>query len=126
MLYHLDTDYLVWSLSHPGPERERLLELAGSDTELEMSAVAWYEFTRGPRTPENVAVASSLLGAVIEFDGTLAELSAELFRRLGAQRRRANDLAIAATALACQAVLLTRNRADFEGVPGLEIESPGE
>lgn len=124
MLYHLDTDYLIWSLSHPGPERLRLLELAAADTELRMSAVAWYEFTRGPRTPQHLAVASSLLADVVELDRYLAERAAELYRQLGAPRRRANDIAIGATAVRWGAVLLTRNRGDFEDIPGLILESP--
>ena len=59
MRVHLDTDFLVFALSASGPERQRLLELAESDAEIEMSAVAWYEFTRGPRTPEQLAVGRS-------------------------------------------------------------------
>lgn len=86
-----------------------------------MSAVAWYEFTRGPRTPQNLAVATSILSAVVAFDSALAERAAELFRQLGSPRSRANDIAIAATAVQSGAILLTRNRADFEDIPGLVL-----
>jgi len=41
MRYHLDTDFLVYALSAAGPERRRLRELADSDSEIQMSAVAW-------------------------------------------------------------------------------------
>lgn len=62
MRYHLDTDFLVYALSTAGPERRRLRALADSEHELQMSAVAWYELARGPRTPEQLAVARALLG----------------------------------------------------------------
>jgi predicted nucleic acid-binding protein len=125
--YHLDTDYLVYALSVAGPERRRLLALAGSDSEIQISAVAWYEFSRGPRTPEQLAVARSFFGeeGVIAFSEALAALAAEVFRRLGSPRRRAADVAIGATAAAQEAVLLTRNARDFAGIPDLRIEAAG-
>ena len=123
---HLDTDFLVHALSHGGPERRRLLELANSSTVIEMSAIAWYEFTRGPRTPEHIAVAQTLLGAtgVIAFSQDLAQEAAECFRRLGSPRRRGSDIAIGITASFRNATLLTRNLRDFAGIRGLEIEAP--
>jgi predicted nucleic acid-binding protein len=127
MRYHLDTDFLVYALSSAGPERKRLQALADSDNEIQMSAVAWYEFSRGPRTPEQLAVARSFLGedGVVAFsEGTAAE-SAEVFRRLGSPRKRAADVAIGVTAAACAAVLVTRNARDFAGVPGLQLEGTG-
>ena len=125
MRYHLDTDFLVYALSVPGPERRRLRALAESDTELQMSAVAWYEFSRGPRTPEQLAVARSFLGeeGVLAFSEALASEAAEVFRRLGSPRRRAADVVIGVTAAAHEAVLLTRNAREFAGIPGLETET---
>ena len=52
MLFHLDTDFFVYALSTAGPERVRLLALADSDAEVQLSAIVWYEFSRGPRTPD--------------------------------------------------------------------------
>ena len=125
MRFHLDTDFLVYALSVPGKERRRLRALADSDAEIGMSAVAWYEFSRGPRTPEQLAVARSFLGedGVVAFDEPLAGLAAESFRRLGSPRKRAADVAIGVTAAAHGATLLTRNARDFAGVPGLETET---
>ena len=61
MRVHLDADALVYALSVTGPERRRVVQLAESEAEIQMSAIAWYEFSRGPRTPEQLAVARSFL-----------------------------------------------------------------
>jgi predicted nucleic acid-binding protein len=125
---HLDTDFLVYALSTSGPERRRLNELADSDAEIQVSAVAWYEFTRGPRTPEQLAVARSFFfeDGVVPFSEELAGIAGDVFRRLGSPRRRAADVAIGVTAAALGAVLLTRNRGDFAGIPGLEVHGGAE
>jgi predicted nucleic acid-binding protein len=125
MRYHLDTDFLVYALSTAGPERRRLRALADSDSQVQLSAVAWFEFSRGPRTPEQLAVARSFFGedGVVAFSETLVAEAAEVFRRLGSPRKRAADVAIGVTASVHEAVLLTRNARDFAGIPGLEVET---
>ena len=125
MRAHLDTDFLIWALSSAGPERQRLSELAASDAEIQMSAVAWYEFSRGPRTPEQLALARSFFGAggIVQFSEQLAARAADVFRALGSPRRRAGDVAIGVTASALDALLLTRNSDDFRGIPDLRLES---
>jgi hypothetical protein len=97
---HLDTDFLIFALSVAGSERKRLRAVAESDAVLQISAVAWYEFARGPRTPEQLSVARSLFGenGVIAFSEMLASHAAEIFRRLGSPRRRAAAVAIGVTA----------------------------
>ena len=121
MRVHLDTDFLVFALSVSGAERRHLLALAESKAEIEMSAVAWYEFTRGPRTPEQLAVGRSFFPAdgIIPLSEELAALAGEVFRYLGSPRRRAADIAIGVTAAAREAVLLSRNAADFAGIAEL-------
>ena len=125
MRVHLDTDFIVHALSRPGDERDRLVELADSDAEIQMSAVAWYEFSRGPRTPEQLAVARSFFfdDGIVPFSEELAAVSAEVFRGLGSPRRRAADIAIGVTAVAMEATLVTRNARDFAGIPDLEVAS---
>ena len=125
MRIQLDTDFLVYALSQAGVERHRLRRAAESEAVLQISAVAWYEFCRGPRLPEQIAVARSLFAVdgVVPFDETLAAHAAEVFRRLGSPRRRAADIAIGVTAAATAAVLLTRNARDFAGIPDLELEA---
>ena len=125
MRIQLDTDFLIYALSQAGAERNRLRRAAESDAVLQISAVAWYEFSRGPRVPEQIAVARSLFAAdgVIAFGETLAAHAAEIFRRLGSPRRRAADIAIGVTAAATGAILLTRNARDFAGIPDLDLEA---
>jgi predicted nucleic acid-binding protein len=122
---HLDTDFLIYALSQAGGERNRLRRAAESEAVLEVSAVAWYEFCRGPRLPEQIAVARSLFAAdgIIPLDEALAARAADVFRRLGSPRRRAADIAIGVTAAASSAILLTRNARDFAGIPDLELET---
>jgi len=125
VVYHIDTDFLVYALSTAGPERRRLSDLADSEAEIQMSAVAWYEFARGPRIPEQLAVTRSFLGdeGVVAFSEAIANEAAEVFRRLGSPRKRAADVAIGVTAATREAVLLTRNTRDFSGIPGLSLET---
>ena len=126
MRFHLDTDFLIFALSSAGAERRRLAELADSEAEIQISAVAWYEFSRGHRTPEDLAVSRSFFfeDGIIHFSEELATIAAEVFRNLGSPRRRAADIAIGVTAAAMEAVLLTRNAGDFAGIPHLLLESP--
>ena len=128
MRVHLDTDFLVFALSQVGPERQRLVELSDSDAEIQVSAVAWYEFCRGPRTAEQLSVARSFFfeDGVIPFSEELAAISAEVFRNLGSPRRRSADVTIGVTAASMEALLLTRNARDFAGIPHLELESVEE
>jgi predicted nucleic acid-binding protein len=122
--YHVDTDFLIYAVSVRGPEQRRMAKLLAGESAIEASAIAWYEFARGPRTPEQLAVARDLFGddGVISFSEELAEAAADQFRRLGSPRKRAADIAIAIVARARKAVLLTRNARDFSGIADLEIE----
>lgn len=124
MTVHLDTDFLVYALASAGPERRWLVETAESGRTIEMSAVAWYEFSRGPRTPEQLATARALFAAdgIVPFSEPLALAAAEVFRQLGSPRRRAADIAIGVTAAMRGALLLSRNARDFAGVPDLDLQ----
>jgi predicted nucleic acid-binding protein len=128
MRVHLDTDFLVVGLSVAGKERQRLIELAESDAEIQMSSVAWYEYCRGPRTPQQIAAARSFFfeDGIVPFSEELAAIAAEVFRNLGSPRRRAADIAIGVMAAAMDAVLLTCNERDFAGIPGVEIDAVRE
>lgn len=124
MRYHLDTDFIVKAISQPGAHRDRLLVLTRSDAVLEMSAVAWYEFSRGPRTPDQLAVARSFLleDGVLPITEEIAARAADQFRSLGSPRNRAADILIGVTAVVFGGILLTDNPRDFAGIQGLELE----
>ncbi len=121
--YHLDTDFLVKALFSRGPEQDLLRKLADSASEIEMSSLAWYEFCRGPRMPEQEVVARSFFETegIVPFDEEVAARAADCFRRLGSPRKRAFDIAIAAVALSREARLLTGNTRDYSGVEGLKL-----
>lgn len=125
MRYHVDNDVLVYACAGVGPDRRCLLRLVDSDdAELGISAVAWYEFCRGPRTGEQLAVARAFFGdeGISAFDERIAARAGEVFRLLGSPRKRGADIAIGVTAAVADAVLLTRNRRDFVGIPDLRLE----
>ncbi|HSK02444.1 MAG TPA: type II toxin-antitoxin system VapC family toxin [Kofleriaceae bacterium] len=126
-LYHIDTDFLVYSLSVRGPERRRMTRLLESGSPLEASSLVWYEFARGPRMPEQLAIARDLFGpdGILPFSEELAEAAADQFRRLGSPRKRAADIAIGVVARSRGAILLTRNKRDFAGIDGLILEQVG-
>ena len=123
MRVHFDTDFLIYALSAAGPERRALVKLADSEHELQLSAIAWYELARGPRTPEQLAVARSFFGedGIVPFTEEVAALAAEVFRKLGSPRKRGADIAIGVTASSMGARLYTRNTRDFAGIPSLEL-----
>jgi predicted nucleic acid-binding protein len=124
MTVHLDTDFMIHALSEAGAERRRLLEVAESDQVIEMSAVAWYEFSRGPRTPEQLATGRAFLAddGVIPLSEQFALAAGEVFRQLGSPRRRAADITIGVTAVLRGATLLSSNARDFAGIPDLVVE----
>lgn len=123
--FHLYTDFLIYALGERGPARKRLMALADSDAEIQMSAVAWYEFCRGPRTPEQLAVARSFLrdDGIVPLDEKIAATAADVFRGLGSPRKRAADVAIGVTAVLADAKLCTHNHRDFAGIPNLVLDS---
>lgn len=120
---HLDTDFLVHAVMRAGSERQQLLKLVESPAIIEMSGVAWYEFARGPRTPEELALASMVLedDDIVAFSGEIATTAAETFRRMRGPRRRASDVAIGTTAALLGATLWTSNTRDFAGIPDLVL-----
>ena len=123
-LFHLDTDFLIFAISTRGPEWRRLSKLLASASPVEASSLVWYEFSRGPRTPEQLAVARDIFAeaGVIPFSEQLADAAADQFRRLGSPRKRAADIAIGVVARSRSATLLTRNARDFAGIDQLIIE----
>jgi tRNA(fMet)-specific endonuclease VapC len=79
-------------------------------------AYAYEQFTR--------AVTSLAPLSILSF----TELAIDRFENLKRMKLgvKANDLRIAAIALEASAIIVTRNRADFERIPGAQIEDWSE
>ena len=120
---HIDAGFLIKAVSIEGWERSMLFELVSDDVHIRMSAIAWYEFSVGPRTPEQLALAAVIIEPedIIPFTVELAEQAGRLYRSLSPDRRRASVVAIATTALVEAAVLYTANPNMFGDFKGLQI-----
>ena len=91
-----------------------------------LPALVLYEWLRGPRIAEELALQESIFPAesVIPFDKEQAKVSADLYRSVSRARTREVDIAIAACALVNDARLWTLNPADFQDVPGIQLYRP--
>ena len=127
-MYALDTNTLSYFLRGEG-EVARRLNAATAD-QLGLPSVVAYELRYGLKRigagPRRLAELNQLLGALqpLPFDADAAEIAAQI--RVELERRGESigsfDLMIAATALAHHAILVTRNRREFERVPLLQLE----
>ena len=127
-MYALDTNTLSYFLRGEGDVARRL-NAAAAD-QLGLPSVVAYELRYGLKRigagPRRLAELNQLLGALtpLPFDADAAEIAAQI--RVELERRGESignfDLMIAATALAHHAILVTRNRREFERVPLLQLE----
>ena len=112
-MIHLDANILItlpkWIRSNPA-----ILGEIASGVPVSVSAVVWFEFTSGPVTPQEVALAGAFVGnRIIPVDKHIAERAAELFNLIGRKRSLSYDCLIAATAMLHDARLVSYNRLDF-------------
>lgn len=82
-----------------------------------------YEWLRGPRLAEELAMQEALFPseAALPFGPLEATVAAALYQALRRPRRREADLAIAACAIVLGAELWTLNSPDFRDVPRVEL-----
>lgn len=119
-----DSDILIDALRGHSPAAERIgIELeAGA---LGTTAITAFELRSGSRSPRASAQVEALLAAlvILPFDEEAADRAAHIRRDLesAGQPIGMADYLIAGICLARSAVLLTRNRAHFERVPGLVL-----
>jgi predicted nucleic acid-binding protein len=123
MTVHLDTSALIDALTGPRRSLPTLVGLAEQGHRLSISAIVLYEWLRGPRSPEELAVQEDLFpgSRAVAFGTEQAVLAARLYRLARRARGREIDLAIAATALHDGATLWTLNRADFTDIGDLSL-----
>ncbi|MFO0851645.1 MAG: hypothetical protein U0871_24245 [Gemmataceae bacterium] len=133
----LDTDTVSLFQAGPTPARLRLTARLAADGRPSKLTVVTFEeqmrgrvaYCAGAKTPEQYTEAARRLSQSLDFYRTsqllpFDERAAAEFKRLRAAKIRVgtNDLRIAAIVLAHDALLLTRNLADFRRVPGLRAE----
>jgi tRNA(fMet)-specific endonuclease VapC len=127
-VYALDTNTLSYFLRGEG-EVSRRLRAVNADL-LGLPSIVAYELSYGLKRigagPRRVAELDLLLAAMVPlaFDAAAAEIASQI--RVGLENRGETigsfDVLIAATAIAHNAVLVTRNRREFERVPLLRVE----
>ncbi len=138
MRYLLDTDHISFIQRRSGLEFARLITRMGqhAPADFALSIISFHEqvlgahdFINRARTNTNIIRGYRLLleicqgfaaAPVLPFDGQ----AVEIFDKLREQNVRlaTMDLRIAAIALSCDLVLLTRNIRDFSKIPNLSIE----
>ena len=130
--YLLDTDHLTLFQHGHAPLAHRLnVHTSGSvgisvvtiEEALRGRLAALARANNGPDRIRDYRLLSETLLDIARFPSVSYEQPAEAeFQRIRHIRIGARDLKIAATALANQLVVVTRNRRDFAQVPGLVIE----
>ena len=130
----LDTDILsLFRSGHPRVRERaaayRRKELATSVVTVEEQLSGWYTVLRQAKSDAELVAAYRGLTKSVRFLSRLQiiSFSAEAAARFSLLRKarlkiKTLDLRIACIALEAGAILVTRNRADFEVVPGLELE----
>jgi len=97
---------------------------------VEENLQGWLAQIRAAKTPEAEINAYGRFQRRVDFSADWVVLpwdreASRIFLQLRSQKIRigTQDLRIASISLACQALLLTRNRVDFQKVPGLKFEN---
>jgi tRNA(fMet)-specific endonuclease VapC len=137
--YLLDTDHITFLQRRSGPEYAALAarmaqhppaDFALAVVSLHEQVLGAHSFITRARTTAEVIRGYSLLLEIVQGYRAAPVLpfdvaAAAVFSGLQAQRIRVGtmDLRIAAVALSCGLVLLTRNSVDFSRVPGLVTEN---
>lgn len=122
-MIHLDTSVLIDALTGPRRSLPALRRIISDGIRLGVSSLVLYEWRRGPRVDEELALEAVLIGpeVVAGFGDAEARLAADLYRRVKRARGRELDIAIAACAMAQNATLWTLNASDFRDLPGLHL-----
>jgi predicted nucleic acid-binding protein len=123
---HLDTSVLVDAMTGPRRSLPALRGIVADGIRLGVSSLVLYEWRRGPRTDEELALEAVLLGpdAVTAFGEREVRVAADVYRQVKRPRGRELDIAIAACVLTADASLWTLNSDDFHDIPGLHLHLP--
>jgi tRNA(fMet)-specific endonuclease VapC len=129
MIYVLDTNTVAYFFRGEGRVAERLLATPPRD--IALPAIAAYELRYGvarmPRAKRLAENLERLFGwiAILPFDDAVAQVAARIRVQLERAGRSIGplDVLIGATALAANAVLVTRNVSEFGRVRELSVEN---
>ena len=122
-MIHVDTSALVSALTGPRTAGPALRQFFADGERLGISTVVLYEWWRVPRTRQELEDQEAFFPSTraFPFGWNEAAIAAEIHRQLKPTRKRGNDIAIAACAIAQNAALWTLNPRDFADIPGLEL-----
>jgi len=122
----LDTSVLIDALTGPRRSAPALRTAIETGERLQVPALVLFEWLRGPRRSEELAVQEALFprAEALAFGPDEAARAARLYAEIARPRGREIDLAIAASALEQGASLWTLNWADFHDLPGLDLYAP--
>ncbi|MSO35681.1 MAG: PIN domain-containing protein [Acidobacteria bacterium] len=123
MIVHVDTSALVDALTGPRRSLETLIALTDRGHRLALSTIVLYEWLRGPRTREELAVQEELFPSeqAVAFGPAEAAVATRLYKQVSRARGREIDLAVAACAIANGAGVWTLNPGDFRDLPDLRL-----
>lgn len=134
MVWILDTDTLTLFQKQNLLVKQRINqvnieEIAVTVITVEEQMRGWLDAIRKSSKPERLAWAYLGLRQGVEFFNTIRvidfdEKAINCYTKLKTQKLRigSQDLRIAAITIANKAILITRNKRDFEHVPGLQFE----
>lgn len=119
----LDTSVLIEALTGSRQALPKLRLTFNRGHRIRLPSLVLFEWWRGPRTPRELAIQEALFPAeqAIPFGRKEAALAADVYRCVARPRRRAPDIAIAASAMANRSRLWTLNVRDFSDIPGLKL-----
>jgi predicted nucleic acid-binding protein len=122
----LDTSVLVDSLTGVRRSAPALLRAIDRGERIILPALVLYEWLRGPRLDEELLDHQNLFPneSTTPFGPEEAVIAAGLYKHIRQPRGRELDVAIAACAIAQNAILWTLNVRDFEDMPGLQVSKP--
>ena len=125
-MIHLDTSILIDALTGTRRSLRPLRAIVADGFRLGVSSLVLYEWRRGPRVDEELALEVVLLGpdSVTVFGEREARVAADVYRKVTRPRGREIDIAIAACAITQDASLWTLNHDDFHDIPGLQLHLP--
>ena len=122
-MIHLDTSALIGALTGRRVALPTLRRLVADEERLGLCSMVLYEWSRGPRSDDELRDQERLVPATtaVPFGPVEARVAVEIYLHLSRPRPRAADIAIAACAITQGAALWTLNPADFRDIPGLEL-----